>query len=98
MLVARDPRFRLVSAGTPFGVAAFLALAVAMLCFGMSLFESSRSIAVLLLSPVGTIGRYPAGPDVPFDGLHGGASAWALSVVPLIFAGLVLGALLRRRA
>ena len=50
-------------------------------------------LGMLMSSPVGTIGSYPYGPDVP---LREGALIWSMSAIMPIGTGLVLGLLLRK--
>ena len=93
ILIARGRRIALISPGTIAGAAAFIAAVIASAYMALVTADRSMQAAALLASPLGVIGYYPAGPDVPFDS---GAEAWAVSAALAVVAGLLLGLFFRR--
>jgi hypothetical protein len=86
-------RLRLLSIGSILAVVAFLILVAGLVFTGAMTFERSPALGALLMSPVGTIGVYPPGPDMPLDY---GLGEWAKSALVPIGLGLALGAAGRR--
>ncbi|HEV2816650.1 MAG TPA: hypothetical protein VGW40_05450 [Allosphingosinicella sp.] len=78
---------------TLIGAIAFILSCVGIVVIGLFQLYDARIIGVLLTSPIGTIGSYPAGPDAP---LVDGARLWAFSLAAPIGVGLILGLGLRR--
>jgi hypothetical protein len=93
LLIAMVRRISLTLPSIVLSEVAFVALGVASALLGIMTFERWKFAAILLLGAVGTIGYYPSGADVPFEG---GAQDWALSVLLLINMGLLIGAGFRR--
>lgn len=89
LLVAWAWRGRALSVGAMLAVPAFLILVGALVYLGTDLFDRSPALAAFLTSPVGTIGSYPGGADMPFEG---GITQWAVTALVPIGLGLLIGA------
>jgi hypothetical protein len=83
---------RLASIGTVLAIPCFLALCAASAFGGMFVYAHYPQLAFIMMSPTGTIGNYPSGADVPFDG---GIQEWAVTAIAPIAMGLLGGQALR---
>jgi len=78
--------------GALIGLVAFLLSCVGIVVGGFFQLYGARVVGVIMTAPIGTIGSYPPGPDVP---LVDGVRLWVFSLVAPIGAGLILGLALR---
>lgn len=92
LLVWRRRRDNPLSFQTGAGIIAFILSCVAMVLAALYVMPHVLFLGLLMTAPVGAIGSYPTGPDMP---LPGGAIAWGLSLFAPIGAGFLVGLLLR---
>jgi len=93
LLIWRGHRSSLFSLKVLASLFAFLTTCLAVVMAAAYVMPWSIFLGMLMSSPVGTIGSYPYGPDVP---LREGALIWSMSAIMPIGTGLVLGLLLRK--
>jgi hypothetical protein len=90
--VFHDRTMKFVSVKTLIGIAAFIVSCVAVVLLAVVVWPHARTLGSLMTAPVGAIGSYPTGPDVP---LPDGAFAWGLSILVPIALGFLESSLFR---
>lgn len=84
---------RPLSVSAMLAVSAFLILVAGIVYLAVTMGDPRSEWSALLMSPIGTIGSYPGGADMPFTG---GITQWAATALVPIALGLLLGVGARR--